>query len=162
MADEEFYDDDLAEEEEEENEEDDFDIPEEEEEEADKEEEADDEKDGPKIEEDEDSDNDDEDDLVELKKMAIQKQKQEYRTADYLTKFEIPAIIGLRAQQISEGAPIYVDIGDLKDPSKIAEKELREGKCPLLVERPLPARKLATFTYETRSLDELQITIPNL
>ena len=56
-------------------------------------------------------------------------------TSNYLSKLEYSNVIGLRAKDISEGAPIYVDIDGLNDPIDIANKELYENKFPISVKR---------------------------
>lgn len=48
-----------------------------------------------------------------------------------LSKFEKVRIIGQRAEQISLGAPIMVDINGLTDALSIAEKEFAEKKFHL-------------------------------
>lgn len=75
------------------------------------------------------------------------------KTVPYLTKFEKTTVLGIRAQQISSGSPIMIDIGKLRDPLEMAKKELLEGKCPLIIRRTLP-----NGTYEDWRLDELLIT----
>ena len=55
-----------------------------------------------------------------------------------LTKYEKVRILGTRASQISMGAPPTVDIGDLCDAMKIAEKELQNKCLPLVVIRKYP------------------------
>ena len=59
-----------------------------------------------------------------------------------ITKFERVRVIGARATQISRGAPSTVDIDGIEDPLKIAEKEFRERKCPLVVVRKYPNGKV--------------------
>lgn len=49
-------------------------------------------------------------------------------------------------------APVMVDIGSETDPLKIAMKELREKKIPMIIRRYLPDE-----SYEDWSLDELTI-----
>ena len=46
--------------------------------------------------------------------------------------------MGQRATQITNGAKIFTEIGDLKDPLKIAEKEFNEGVIPINIIRPMP------------------------
>lgn len=58
-----------------------------------------------------------------------------------LTKYEKTKVLGIRAEQISRGAPSTVDIGDLIDPIDIAKKEFAEYKIPLIIERNIPDRK---------------------
>lgn len=53
-----------------------------------------------------------------------------------LTKYEIARIIGARALQISQGAPLLIPIKGVLDPVSIAMKELKENKIPINVERP--------------------------
>jgi DNA-directed RNA polymerase subunit K/omega len=59
-----------------------------------------------------------------------------------LSKFEKVRILGLRAEQISMGAPILVDITGLTDALSIAEKEFLERKIPFMVERTYPDGKV--------------------
>lgn len=108
-----------------------------------------------KIEEEYLSEQEEEDDLTDFQKMLIIKQKQDFKTPNRLTKYELAALIGFRAQQIAEGAPPYVDVGNLSDPSAMASKELDEGLMPFVVERPLPSIKIGKFSYEVRTLNEL-------
>ena len=96
-----------------------------------------------------------EDDLTEFQKMLNQKQKQDFRTPNRLTKYEFAALVGFRSQQLAEGAPPYVDVEGLTDTSAIALKELNLGKTPLIIERPLPSNKIGKFSYEIRTLNEL-------
>ncbi len=53
-----------------------------------------------------------------------------------LTKYERARVLGLRATQLSKGAPPMVDTTGLHDVLRIAEKELRENKLPLIIRRP--------------------------
>jgi DNA-directed RNA polymerases I, II, and III subunit RPABC2 len=59
-------------------------------------------------------------------------------TTPYMTKYERARVLGTRALQISLNAPIFVDIEGEHDPLKIAMKELREKKIPLVIRRYLP------------------------
>ena len=54
-----------------------------------------------------------------------------------LTKYERARLLGHRAEQLSKNAPAKVDTKGLSDPYQIAMKELKEGKIPLIVIRPL-------------------------
>jgi len=73
-------------------------------------------------------------------------------TTRYMTKYERARVLGTRALQISMNAPVMVDIGNETDPLKIAMKELRERKIPMIIRRYLPDN-----SYEDWSLDELII-----
>jgi len=55
-----------------------------------------------------------------------------------LSKYEKVRVLGARAFQLSMGAPPLVDITGLNDAVSIAEKELREGKIPLIICRKFP------------------------
>jgi len=123
-------------------------------EEAEPEEEEEDKESG-KLEEEYLSEPEEDDDLTDFQKMLVLKQKQDARTSNRLTKYELAALIGFRAQQIAEGAPPFVEVGGLTDPSAIAAKEINEGVTPLIIERPIPSNKIGKFVYEIRSLNEL-------
>jgi len=74
-------------------------------------------------------------------------------TTRYLTKYERARLLGTRALQLSMNAPPLVELEPgLTDPLKIAAKELRERKLPLIVRRYLP-----DGSFEDWSLDELII-----
>ena len=59
-------------------------------------------------------------------------------TTRYMTKYEKARALGTRALQISMNAPVMVDVAGETDPLKIANKELRERKIPLIIRRYLP------------------------
>lgn len=74
-------------------------------------------------------------------------------TTPYLTSYERARIIGVRAEQIARGAPVYLDARPVpSDPIILAEKELKEGRTPLLVRRPLP-----DGGFETWHVKELKL-----
>ena len=73
-------------------------------------------------------------------------------TTKYMTKYERAPVLGTRALQISMNAPVMVDIGGETDPLKIAMKELRERKIPMIIRRYLPDN-----SYEDWPLDDLII-----
>jgi DNA-directed RNA polymerase I, II, and III subunit RPABC2 len=81
---------------------------------------------------------------------AIAKDKRV--TTRYMTKYERSRVLGTRALQISMNAPVMVDIAGETDPLKIAGKELRERKIPMIIRRYLP-----DGSYEDWNLDELYI-----
>ena len=81
---------------------------------------------------------------------AIEKSKR--ISTRYMTKYERARVLGTRALQISMNAPVMVDIGNETDPLKIAMKELRERKIPMIIRRYLPDN-----SYEDWSIDELII-----
>lgn len=71
-------------------------------------------------------------------------------TTRYLTKYEKARVLGTRALQLSLNAPPMVELEGETDPLQIANKELREGKIPLIIRRFLP-----DGSFEDWSLDEL-------
>jgi DNA-directed RNA polymerases I, II, and III subunit RPABC2 len=73
-------------------------------------------------------------------------------TTRYLTKYERARVLGTRALQISMNAPVMVDLDGETDPLKVAEKELRERKIPIIIRRYLP-----DGSHEDWSVDELII-----
>jgi len=75
---------------------------------------------------------------------------EERVTTRYLTKYERARVLGTRALQISMNAPVMVDLDGETDPLKIAMKELRERKIPIIIRRYLP-----DGSHEDWSIDEL-------
>jgi DNA-directed RNA polymerase I, II, and III subunit RPABC2 len=69
-----------------------------------------------------------------------------------MTKYERARVLGTRALQISLNAPVMVEIGGETDALKIAMKELRERKIPMIIRRYLPDN-----SFEDWSLDELTV-----
>ena len=58
-----------------------------------------------------------------------------HKTSDVMTMFEYAEVIGIRAVQISNGSPVFTDVGDLTDNIEIAKLELANKKCPLAIVR---------------------------
>ncbi|GMH49582.1 hypothetical protein TrVE_jg2007 [Triparma verrucosa] len=71
-------------------------------------------------------------------------------TTQFLTKYERARILGTRALQISMNAPVMVSLEGETDPLKIAMKELRERKIPIIIRRYLP-----DDSYEDWRIEEL-------
>lgn len=59
-------------------------------------------------------------------------------TVPVLTKFERSKVIGERAMQITNGAPLFLDPGSEINPIKIAEMEFKSGVLVCSIERTLP------------------------
>ena len=104
---------------------------------------------------------------IEFKEMKFKFQLKSpivKNTRNFISKFEYTAIIGLRAQQIAEGSPIYIDIAqftgrkDKLNPLMIAEMEFEQNKIPLCINRLVPYKK--TFVIQTKTTQELQIALP--
>lgn len=73
------------------------------------------------------------------------------QTKPFLTKYERARIIGVRAEQLANGFNSSVNTEGMTDVVKIAEKELKERKLPLIIQRTLPDE-----TTEYWRLDEFE------
>jgi len=66
-----------------------------------------------------------------------------HTTVPILTKFEYTRILGLRATQIENGAPLFISVNDsIIDSYVIARMELEAKKLPFIIRRPLPGGKM--------------------
>jgi len=98
---------------------------------------------------------DDEDDLLEDEIDEINLSEQQTEVIDHyetklkfyntpkitrniLTIYEKTRVLGLREKQLIDGAQSTIDTKDCNNERDIAIKELREGKIPLMIVRPLP------------------------
>jgi DNA-directed RNA polymerase subunit K/omega len=62
-----------------------------------------------------------------------------HTTVPYLTKYEFTRILGLRATQIEQGAPLFVKVEEtMHDSYLIAKEELYQKKLPFILARPIP------------------------
>ena len=62
-----------------------------------------------------------------------------HKTLPFLTKYERTRILGIRTKQLNCGAKPFIRIGkDMMDGYNIALMELKEGKIPFIIRRPLP------------------------
>lgn len=62
-----------------------------------------------------------------------------HRTIPFLTKYERTKILGVRSKQLNCGAkPFIKKTEDMIDGYTIASQELKEGKIPFIIRRPLP------------------------
>ena len=78
-----------------------------------------------------------------------------------MTKYEFDQIMGLRTNQLALGSPAFVDVGDLKVKSNmelrsIALRELKEGRLPYIIKRPLPNNKSEYFRISELDLTAVQ------
>lgn len=61
-----------------------------------------------------------------------------HKTLPFLTKYEKTRVIGMRANQINNGAPVFIKVPEnIIDGYIIAEMELKEKKIPFIIRRPL-------------------------
>jgi DNA-directed RNA polymerases I, II, and III subunit RPABC2 len=70
--------------------------------------------------------------------------------SEYLSRYEYSKVIGIRAEQLTQGAIPYVDVKNMNDPIEMAKKELNENKCPLSIKRYIGLNK-----YEIWSVNEV-------
>lgn len=76
-----------------------------------------------------------------------------HTTIPFLTKYEYTRILGVRASQIEQGAPLFINVPDsLIDSYLIAKEELHQKRLPFIVKRPLP-----NGTIEYWKLEDLEI-----
>lgn len=80
------------------------------------------------------------DDYQKIKNIEIEK----YISVSWMTKYEFDQLIGLRTMHLSRGAIPFVDLepgyttkGNM-ELREIAIRELREGKLPYIIKRPMP------------------------
>lgn len=73
-------------------------------------------------------------------------------TLNRMTIYEKAHIIGVRASQLSDDAPPFVDIENMTDCIQIANKELEERKLPFIIRRNLP-----DGSFEDWPIDDLLI-----
>ena len=86
----------------------------------------------------------------EIYEVYLDKEKQ---TIPKLTKYEKTNILGIRSQQLANGAKPFIDINNTNcNVSYIANKELMERKLPFIVKR-----KINENTIEYWRLDDLII-----
>jgi DNA-directed RNA polymerase subunit K/omega len=74
-------------------------------------------------------------------------------TQPILNKYEYTQCLGMRAQQIAMGSePLIKLTPDLNDPVLIAKEELRQRKCPFILEKKIGGRsefwKLEDLAFE--------------
>lgn len=79
--------------------------------------------------------------------------KEDHKTYPFLTIYEKTKIIGLRANQLSQGAYPYITVPEhITSVRDIARLELEQKRLPFIVKRPLPNGK-----YEYWRLQDLMI-----
>ena len=81
--------------------------------------------------------------------------KKEKKTLPIMSKFEKARIIGVRAQQIADGAVPTVKVPDkMVSTIEIAKLELKERRLPLIIRRILTKNK-----YEDWRIDEFELIV---
>lgn len=92
-------------------------------------------------------------DLLHQEKVSLNQLQTKRITSPYMTKYEKARVLGTRALQIAMCAPVMVELEGETDPLRIAVKELRQKKIPIIIRRYLP-----DGSYEDWKIDELIIT----
>jgi len=81
------------------------------------------------------------------------KPDENHTTYPFVTLYEKTKIIGLRANQLSQGARAFINVPkEITDVRNIARLEFEQKKLPYIVKRPLP-----DGTYEYWKLADLMI-----
>merc|ERR1712127_694227 len=93
-------------------------------------------------------------DEVKNQKKANSKEvpKDLRQTTPFMTKYERARVLGTRALHIAMSAPVMVELEGETDPLRIAMKELKAKKIPIIIRRYLPDQ-----SYEDWAVDELII-----
>jgi DNA-directed RNA polymerase I, II, and III subunit RPABC2 len=74
---------------------------------------------------------------------------ENHTTIPILTKYEYTRILGVRASQIENGSPLFIDVSNtLIDSYLIAREELHQKKLPFIVKRPLPNGSIEYWKLE--------------
>lgn len=120
---------------------------------------------GDEDDDDEDEEGDDEDDEEEPPEDRIQSApimtivivpKEERRTSDKISKFEITRIIGEMEALIAKGNLLYVE-PNYGSTREIAVAHVRMGRCPLVISREVRIDKKRSIIYVERwEVNELQ------
>lgn len=71
----------------------------------------------------------------QLHKRTIIVPPAERRTSNLLTRIEFTELINIRGLQIAQNPIVLTDVAGLTDPIEMAEKELRDKKCPVILSR---------------------------
>ena len=80
----------------------------------------------------------------------------------WMTRYEFNQIIGLRTTHLLKGAPPFVELPDdfsIKsniDLRKIAIRELKEGRMPYIIERPMPDKTCEYWHVKELSLQSVR------
>lgn len=78
-----------------------------------------------------------------------------HTTNPFMTKYELADILGKRASQINENAPLFIDADPtIIDGYNLALLELQQKKIPFIIQRPLPNGKM-----EYWPISELELLI---
>lgn len=85
-------------------------------------------------------------------KESVQKSKRV--TSKRMTRYETAKVLGARAQQIVNGAPVMIELDGEIDPLEIATKELKHWKIPMIIRRYFPDRSYEDWEIEDFKLKD--------
>jgi len=103
--------------------------------------------------------------MKNIKKQKEKKEKNTMLSPEHYTKYEKARILGARALQISDNAPILLRIEKESlesfnyNPIKIAELEFDSGILPITVKRPLP-KKIEEELQEPEEIIKTEEALP--
>jgi DNA-directed RNA polymerase I, II, and III subunit RPABC2 len=86
--------------------------------------------------------------LMTYKNILENISKNVKKTIPLLTKFERARIVGVRLQQLANGAKPRIDTSNLRSIKEIVEKELVLRKIPFIIRRTLPNGKSEDWKLE--------------
>jgi len=66
-------------------------------------------------------------------------QDKRHITPPFITKYEMARVLGMRATQIEQSAPLFIDMDPkIHDSYVIAREEFYQKKIPFIISRPMP------------------------
>ena len=83
--------------------------------------------------------------------------REKYKSTEYMTLYEFCDLLGVRAEHISQGADVYVEIESETTAREIAKKELQMGKCPYLIKRYMTPMNFDPVYVEVWNPNEMAI-----
>ena len=95
----------------------------------------------------EDIENENEQEVTSFEEIIKEQKKK--KTVPFLNKFEKARLLGVRRQQLANGAQSKIDTSGFDSIDQIVNEELRQRKIPLIIRRKLP-----NGVYEDWKLEE--------
>lgn len=90
----------------------------------------------------------------------IEVKKENRKTINRLTKYELVRIIGERKKQLIMGAmPLIKNYYELENEEEIVIEELKHGMIPFKIKRPLPNNTYEVWDVSELTFDHLELNI---
>lgn len=90
----------------------------------------------------------------------IEVKKEDRKTINRLTKYELVRIIGERKKQLIMGAmPLIKNYYELENEEEIVIEELKHGMIPFKIKRPLPNNTYEVWDVSELTFDHLELNI---